>query len=131
MEKEVDIRHVINQFTLEAGRAALANSQITAEICISHQNENVESYASLESALFPIDTFSTNIGAATNAWRIPVIRRRLAAPVRANRVSVVIDLMPHVWSAFVLPAVRAAGQGRATSQLLMTRMLIPAIGSPR
>ena len=40
---------------------------------------------------------------------IPLLRHRLAARLRRERIQTVIDLMPHVWAPFVIPAIRSTG----------------------
>jgi glycosyltransferase involved in cell wall biosynthesis len=102
-------RGALSQFTLEVGRVALAERDLHATISVSRQNETFGSFSAFGSALFPVDTFARNIGAITEAWRIPLLRRQLVERVRAAKITAVIELMPHVWSPFVLQAVHAAG----------------------
>ena len=102
-------RGALSQFTAEVARAALANPRLVPTISVSCQNENFGAFAEMGPALFPIDTFSNSTGALTQAWRIPPLRRRLHAKVRQDKIGAVIELMPHVWSPLVMPAVRSAG----------------------
>jgi glycosyltransferase involved in cell wall biosynthesis len=102
-------RRGLTQFTLELARTALAERDLAATVSVSRQNENFSAFAELGPALFPVDTFRTNIGALTQAWRIPLLRQRLARRLKQDGTEAVIDLMPHVWSSFVAPAIRAAG----------------------
>jgi glycosyltransferase involved in cell wall biosynthesis len=102
-------RGALTQFALEAGRAALAHKLISATISVSRQNERFDAFLPFGDALFSIDTFESNAGALLGAWRIPGIRKRLAARLQADRTRALIDLMPHVWSPALAPIVRAQG----------------------
>ncbi len=102
-------RGAMSRFTLEALRAVTSVPGVRASVCISKQNESSELYAEFEPDLISVDTFGSNIGAVLSAWRIPLIGRRLAAEIASRRISVVIDLMPHVWSAALARYIRGAG----------------------
>jgi len=102
-------RGALPQFTLELGRIAQADPLIEATISISRQNEAFTHYEAFGPALFAVDTFMTDSGALHRAGRIPLLRRRLSQRLRQDRTQVVIELMPHVWSSFVMPVVRNAG----------------------
>jgi glycosyltransferase involved in cell wall biosynthesis len=73
------------------------------------QNEDLLGFSTLGARLFPVDTFERDRGAITQAWRLPLVRRSLAARLRSERTDVVIDLMPHVWSPFVISAIKGVG----------------------
>ncbi len=107
-------RGALTQFTIEVARAALASPGVSPTISVSRQNEAFASFEACGPALFPIDTFSTFPGAALAAWRVPLLRRALKARLAADRVETVIELMPHVWSPLVMPAVRQAGRRYVT-----------------
>lgn len=102
-------RGALSQFTLELARAASSSTDINASFSVSRQNECFADYAELGASLLPIDTFNSHAGALLNTWRIPAIRRELATHIRRARIAAVIELMPHVWSPFIMPAVQAAG----------------------
>ncbi len=59
--------------------------------------------------IFPVSTFSSGPGAVLGAWRIPAIRGALKTRILHDRIEVVVDVMPHVWSPLVAPAIRSAG----------------------
>jgi glycosyltransferase involved in cell wall biosynthesis len=99
----------LTQFALQAGQAALSHELIRATISVSRRNERFSAFEKFGSALFPIDTFGTDAGALLCAWRITGIRRRLAERLKADRTLALIDLMPHVWSPYIAPIVRAQG----------------------
>jgi glycosyltransferase involved in cell wall biosynthesis len=102
-------RGALTQFALQLGQTAAADPSLSAVLSVSRQNESFDSFGILGSALFPVDTFRTNIGAITQAWRIPVLRQALAERVRRDGVQAVIELMPHVWTRFVITPVRQKG----------------------
>lgn len=45
----------------------------------------------------------------TAAWKIPSLRRSLARQLAQDRTQAVIDLMPHVWSPFLVSTIQNAG----------------------
>ena len=102
-------RGALSQFALEAGRSAVIEPSIRAAISVSRQNELFGAFAEFGGALLAVDTFARGHGAITQAWRIPILRRQLWQRLRADRIRAVIDLMPHVWSPFVMPVVHDAG----------------------
>jgi hypothetical protein len=102
-------RRGLTQFTYELARAALANSRYEVTISLSRQNENFTKFEEFGSAIFPIDTFATNGGAVTQAWKLLQLRKQLIERLRKDRTQAVIELMPHVWYPLLLPAVHAIG----------------------
>lgn len=100
-------RRGLTQFALELARAALVVPGISASISVSRQNERFGAFAEFGDALFPVDTFSSNSGMLLAAWRIPLLRSKLRRRLRADRTELIVELMPHVWSSFVLPVARA------------------------
>lgn len=102
-------RRGLTQFALELARTALVTPGIAASISISRQNECFHAFTEFGAALFPVDTFASNSGMLLAAWRIPLLRSRLRRRLRADRTQVIIELMPHVWSPFVLAVARAEG----------------------
>ncbi len=102
-------RRGLSRLVLDVARAASTAGGFAASVSVSRQNENFAAFESFGPALVPVDTFSTNAGAILQAWRIPIIRKRLGRHIAENNVDVVIDLMPHVWSSFIAPTIKAAG----------------------
>jgi glycosyltransferase involved in cell wall biosynthesis len=102
-------RRGLSRFVFDVATAALARKDISASISISRQNENFNAFAEFGDAVIPIDTFSTNVGALLHAWRLPIIRRCLLRQIEIRRPEVVIELMPHVWSLLIAPALKGAG----------------------
>lgn len=104
-------RGALSQFALELARAALGRSDLTATFSISRANELFADFEALGADLLTLDMFATNAGAALDLWRVPGLRRRLAA---AGRHDAIIELIPHVWSPLLIPALRRQGGRYAT-----------------
>ena len=102
-------RGAMTRFALELGYTIVADENVDASISVSRQNVDFDAYRNFGAALFPVDTFSTNIGAVAQSWRIPILRRRFLARLQQDHTHTVFDLMPHVWSPLVAPAVQHAG----------------------
>lgn len=102
-------RGAMPRFMLDVMQAA--NELPDLDICalVSCQAENFEAYAPFGDRIIGVDTFSRNTGALLSAWRIPLIRRRIAAEIRQRGITDVIELMPHVWSPLLVPAIQGAG----------------------
>lgn len=106
-------RRGLTRFTLQLARACLADPAVAATISVSRQSEGFPEFEGLGADLLPVTTYVSNIGAVTEAWRIPEARRLIAQRIRSAKIATVIDLMPHAWAPFVAPAIRAAGARRA------------------
>ena len=99
----------LTQFTFEIGQLALARPGLSPTISVSKQNEAFSSFAAFGPALLPIDTFSYSVGAILATWRLTALRRAVVSRLRTDRCRVLIELMPHVWSPLVMPAVKRSG----------------------
>lgn len=102
-------RGALVQFTLELARTARLDEHLAPTICISRQNENYSAFGEFGESVLGVNTFASTMGAVFQAWRIPLLRRQLVKRLHDDRIEAVIDLMPHVWSPLVFPAVRRAG----------------------
>jgi glycosyltransferase involved in cell wall biosynthesis len=107
-------RRGLSHFVLNVVRAAFENKGLCTSISVSRQNESFAAFREMGEVAVPIDTFKSNVGALLQAWRIPLIRRRLIRHIAVHRPTVAIELMPHVWSSFITPVVKAAGVLYAT-----------------
>jgi glycosyltransferase involved in cell wall biosynthesis len=107
-------RRGLSRFALELARAALADERLDATISVSRQNESFPAFAEFRHRLLPVDTFQSNVGALTQAWRVPLLQRSLADYCLGHRIQAVIELMPHVWSSLVLPSIKRGGARYAT-----------------
>lgn len=102
-------RRAIPRFTLEFARAVAVAPDIYARISLSRQIANFDAFAPLADLLLPVDTFDSNLGAFHQSWRIPGLRRTLRRWIAEHGFTHILELMPHVWSASVFPAVSGRG----------------------
>jgi glycosyltransferase involved in cell wall biosynthesis len=102
-------RRGLSRLVVEVARATLASETLSATLSVSRQNENFAAFTELGDGVMLVDTFATHLGALMQAWRVPIIRKRLLRHIAAHRPQVVIELMPHVWSSFIAPAIKSAG----------------------
>lgn len=102
-------RRGLSRFAWELAQAARGDPLLKPAVSISRQNRSFDRFAEFADSLFPIDTFTTNANAVLQTWRIPILRRQLFERLRRDGTKAVIELLPHVWSPFVMPVVRAAG----------------------
>src|SRR5215831_10152013 len=97
------------QFALDLGRTALVDPNLSAVLSISRQNEIFDAYRVLGSTLLPVNTFRTSIGALTQAWRIPLLRKFVLRRIQNDGIQAVVELMPHVWTPFICQGYRRVG----------------------
>jgi glycosyltransferase involved in cell wall biosynthesis len=102
-------RRGLSRFVRDLMEATPGTACAGACLSLSRQNDELADFADLGARLSLIDTFTASRGALTEAWRVPLLRLDLAARVRRGCTDVVIDLMPHVWSPFVVSAIQGAG----------------------
>ena len=102
-------RGIISRLMLEIMRSVHGRPDIETSVCLSRQNEIFRAFAEFGMSVVGVNTFATDRGAIFAAWRIPALRQRIGAEIRRRRVSAVIELMPHVWSPFLVSAIRSAG----------------------
>jgi glycosyltransferase involved in cell wall biosynthesis len=107
-------RGALTRFAHGLHAAALADETIDPVISVSRQSEDYALFEPFGASVTPVDTFARGRGAVTAAWRIPMLRGRLAERIRTARIEAVITLMPHVWTGLMVSAVRGAGARYAT-----------------
>ena len=107
-------RGPMSRFTLEAMQAARFLPDVAATAFVSRQNENFAALAEFGAHCVGVDTFQRGSGALLAAWRIPALRRTLAAEIRRHKIDVVIELMPHIWSLALTSVIRGTGARYAT-----------------
>lgn len=107
-------RGAMTPFMLRLAEACGDMPDLAATFSVSRQNESFDQFAPFGDRVLAIDTFARNAGALTQAWRIPAIRGQILQWIGDEEIEAVVDLMPHVWSAFILPAVRRKGVRYAT-----------------
>ncbi len=87
-----------------------AMEELQPLVSIARTNENSDAFVQrFGDRLVQFDTFATNFGSVLSAWRLIAMRRALAALVQRERVTTLIDVMPHIWMPFLLPMIRRAG----------------------
>ncbi|HEV2560407.1 MAG TPA: glycosyltransferase family 4 protein [Microvirga sp.] len=103
------------RFTLDLWKAAAEQDEVVAWLSISAQNSLFPRYHEVNNErLLPFDTFSSVAGPILALPRLVRARKLLLAKLRAEGVNTLVNLMPHVWTPLLLPAVRAAGVSTAT-----------------
>lgn len=107
-------RRGLAQFAFELAEAARRMPGLRWQLSLSRQGEEFERFATFGDAILPVDTFTHGHGAISAAHRIFRLQRAMAEAIRRDRVEVVVNLMPHVWSPFVVDKIRAAGARYAT-----------------
>lgn len=109
-------RRGLTSWAYEIAAQALSDPRFAAAVSVSRQNEAFNDFAALDPRLLAVDTFSASYGALTQAWRIAELRKRIVERIRRDRVEAVIEIIPHVWSPFIMPSVRQAGARYITIQ---------------
>ena len=106
-------RGAMPRFMLDLAATAMAEPGVDALVSVSTSNELFEQFAPFQRLLVPVDTFRNNLGAFTQAWRIPSLRRQIARAMMAHRTQAVVTMMPHVWTPLVAPVVKRMGASYA------------------
>lgn len=107
-------RRGLSAFALDLARAALRHPRLAPAFCIARQNERFHDFVRLDGKLEAIDAFSSIGRLPATALRLPRIRRQLLRHVDEHRPDLWIELMPHVFSPFLMPALVARGVRYAT-----------------
>ncbi len=118
-------QRLLPRFSMELAKVALTDQAISASISISRQNMSFRSFEGFGSALFPVTTFETRWGAFFNFVASAQVIAALKARLRADGTTAVIDLMPHIWSPIIAPAIKSMVCAMCRSFTMQTR--IPVI----
>lgn len=102
-------RGAMVRFTRDLAAILMNEPALQSSLSLSRSNEAFAEFAPLGEKLHPVETFARGYGALTNLWRVPLLRRDLAQRIKQDRIEAVVNLMPHVWTPLVAPAIRAAG----------------------
>ncbi len=101
--------------TLARTLAEAARAQdITCFLSLSQQNLAAGDFSDLGDRLLPVRTFDSMAGAIAGLARMPTGQRDFVRTLRDRGVDAVINLMPHVWSPFAAPRIKALGIPYAT-----------------
>jgi len=101
-------RRGFSRFVLEAA-AATQEVGINAYFSVSKNNECFSEFRQLGDRLFAIETFNSAASALLGLRHIRELQRGLVAWLTERRVSLVVNLMPHVWTPFIGRALQANG----------------------
>jgi glycosyltransferase involved in cell wall biosynthesis len=107
-------RGAMAKFALELGRELKGRADLRAIVSVTRQNESFPEFREFGDTIWPVDTFSTSVGAVTRSWMLPALRRMIHDKIQAERIDAVVNLMPHVWSPFMVSAVQSSGARYAT-----------------
>ncbi|MFC5327184.1 glycosyltransferase family 4 protein [Bradyrhizobium oligotrophicum] len=102
-------RRGLSRFVQEAATVATSCPSIEATISVSRQNESFAAFSEFEDRLVAVDTFSNDLGAIGQAWRIPMLRSRITREIVNRKIEAVIEFMPHVWSSVVFSVLKPHG----------------------
>jgi glycosyltransferase involved in cell wall biosynthesis len=102
-------RGALTRFSLDFAREVRAHPAFNVTISVSRESDTYDQFKEFGSALFPVSTFRSDIGALARAWSLPSVRSALRKRLHDDNTRAVIDLMPHVWSPIIAPVVKAAG----------------------
>ncbi|SME98371.1 Glycosyltransferase involved in cell wall bisynthesis [Tistlia consotensis] len=97
------------RYTWELARALKARDDVEVAVSYSRQSDYAEAMRALELPSFEVDTYESARGYAAGFLRLPLLRRRFAAFLRAQQTDLVVSTMSHLWSPFVAPALKRAG----------------------
>jgi glycosyltransferase involved in cell wall biosynthesis len=88
--------------------AALGGTETRPKAHVSIARSN-EIFGQFGTEVFAVKTFSESLGALASAWRIGLLRKTLSTYIKANEIDCVINLMPHVWTPYMIGTIKVAG----------------------
>ncbi|MGM4906767.1 glycosyltransferase family 4 protein [Tardiphaga sp. 866_E4_N2_1] len=101
-------RGALCRLTLELARDAVQLAGVQSTFVVSKMSENIADFAPLGDAVLPIETFDRAMSFA-NVRNFLAARKILLDRIARDDVSVVVTLMPHIWTPLLAPAIRARG----------------------
>jgi glycosyltransferase involved in cell wall biosynthesis len=96
------------RYTWELAQALALRRDIEVALSFSRQSEFAGVMRDLQLPSLEIDTYTNGRDYLLGHLRLPGLRRRFGAFLRAEGIDLVISTMSHLWSPFVAPAVRRA-----------------------
>ncbi len=116
-------RGALSQFAVEVARAALADPAPRPDhIGVAPEREFRRLRGDGARRYFPSTLFRPVPARSRRLGAFHPLRRRLHEKVRQDKIGAVIELMPHVWSPLVMPAVRPPALRTAPSFTMPTRI---------
>lgn len=88
---------------------ALTIPGLDACAVVSNHADSLDEMRAIGDRLVVLNMFEKVSGAATHAWRIPLLRRQLAREIKARQIEAVVDIWPHVWASALYSAIQGAG----------------------
>lgn len=99
-------RGAIPRFALDLMRAIPTVEGIQAQILLSSSNELADQFANFPEGIVRFaQTFKTAPGSLLTPFRLPRVRRQLHELM--DGANLVVELMPHIWSPFIMPERRS------------------------
>jgi len=102
-------RGALCRHTLNLAETVAKLEEPGTTVSISRSNEIFQGFARFGDLIFPVETFSSEIGAFSHVLQLVKLRRRLAARFESDGTRSFVSLMSHVWSPLTVPVIRRAG----------------------
>src|SRR5215470_9086557 len=99
----------IARLAYELGAAAVDHPQIDPLLILSESNELLGLATTLP-VVRTVRVFTSDIGALTQAYRIPSLIQHLNDALNAHRTDTIVVLASHVWSPVIAPFLRHKGR---------------------
>jgi glycosyltransferase involved in cell wall biosynthesis len=101
-------RRGISQIVFDIAAGFERSPDFALHLAVSKQNENAAVFSAFGDATVCLDTFERGWGALA-FMRILAMRKQLRELIATRNIRTVINLMPHVWSGWLVGAIRDAG----------------------
>lgn len=101
-------RRGISQIVFDMAAGFARSPDFDMHLAISKQNESAAIFSTLGDAIVCLDTFERGWGAFAFT-RLLAIRRQLRKLIKTRKIRTVINLMPHVWSGWLVGAIQDMG----------------------
>lgn len=96
------------RYTWELARALAARDDVEVSVSFSRQSDYAEAMRALELPSLEVDTYESARGYAAGFLRLPLLRQRFTRFLRTQQVDLVVSTMSHLWSPFLVSAIRRA-----------------------
>src|SRR5215831_12001610 len=102
-------RGALSQLSLDLARVAATRNEIRCTVSVSKRNEQFNKFSFLRDDLFAIDTCQRRLDAILHYGYLRNLKEVLTRRLLRDNTRVIVSLMPHLWSPFVVPVIRRAG----------------------
>jgi glycosyltransferase involved in cell wall biosynthesis len=96
----------VARLAYELAAAAARHQQIDPLFVVSESNELLGLLQAFPGVARSVRTFSSNVGALTQTYRIPFLVQDLNAAFKSHRTEAIVVLASHVWSPLLAPFLR-------------------------